>query len=893
MGGTLLKKQRFAFLAVTLSLCSCGGSSLSSSSVSVASSSEPSSSLSASSTTSSSSSSFSSEPSSLSESSEPEPQFSEDWEFDESFHWHPAIDGSGERAEYGPHVYEEGCSSFIQGEMGDYWVEGTCSSCGFVQRTPYCDVWSVDPDYLSANSGYEKIFKKAVPVFPTSLFEERNVAVTFSVELSVPGDYRLKFVGKEEYQIFCGDQLLGYGPAKSAHGYHLVDTYQISAPATLTFLVATYHTLNYDRVNEPPFFAFEIEKGEDVVAFSSLSTQVYRYQPRIQKTPRFSLQRCFVEAYRNPDLFEKGISRGDSLELSEVKYGESFQYRTTSYPRFETSPMSLAKTNAFKVNDPVERYPQYMYEVSLGIFYHDVLDIDPGEEVSRFELLPAFSPKQDLAENESSLYRSSRCTSGFIELSLICEEQCEMFLVFDEVCQKLSEEPDINPFRMPCENYIYLSFEPGEHRFVSMQPYGLQFLRVFMVSGSAREIETSILPLENPDCNISLSCGDEKIQTIFEAAKATFASNAVDILVDCPNRERAGWLADSLFTSEAERLFTGQNLCETQFLSNYANLASRPELPKQMLPMCYPADFYNGVFIPNWAMFYVLELDRHGYLLSDNDVVSRSLPLVEELVSYFSQFENEVGMLEDLDGWVFVEWSAANDPESIEGVNVPTNILYSAFLESSARLLNKPALLAKADSLRETIREVAFDGEFYVDNLIRSSSEKLIRTNRYSETTQYYAFFFGLETPETQSNLFSLLMTKFGPNRSEEETYSFVASSNAIWGYYMRFKLMCDYGLFAEVIREITEYFYTMAETTGTLWEHVFMSGSLNHGCASYIGVLLFKALTGFTHINEEGVYQFSDDFAGTDCRFLVTTNTGRMSIEIKNGERSIQLDGK
>ena len=36
-----------------------------------------------------------------------------------------------------------------------------------------------------------------------------------------------------------------------------------------------------------------------------------------------------------------------------------------------------------------------------------------------------------------------------------------------------------------------------------------------------------------------------------------------------------------------------------------------------MFPRCYPADFFSGNFIPNWAMFLVLELEE--YLMRTGD----------------------------------------------------------------------------------------------------------------------------------------------------------------------------------------------------------------------------------------------------------------------------------
>ena len=83
-------------------------------------------------------------------------------------------------------------------------------------------------------------------------------------------------------------------------------------------------------------------------------------------------------------------------------------------------------------------------------------------------------------------------------------------------------------------------------------------------------------------------------------------------------------------------------------------------LPDGMLPMCYPADHNDGVFIPNWALWFVVELEEYLARSGDRETVDALRPRVLRLFDYFKKFRNEDGLLEKLESWVFVEWSAAN-----------------------------------------------------------------------------------------------------------------------------------------------------------------------------------------------------------------------------------------
>lgn len=49
-------------------------------------------------------------------------------------------------------------------------------------------------------------------------------------------------------------------------------------------------------------------------------------------------------------------------------------------------------------------------------------------------------------------------------------------------------------------------------------------------------------------------------------------------------------------------------------------------------------------------------------------------------------------------------------------------------------------------------------------------------------------------------------------------------------------------GYYAQLLEEIKGYFLYMAKRTGTLWEHKDTYASCNHGFASYVAELIYKA---------------------------------------------------
>ena len=117
------------------------------------------------------------------------------------------------------------------------------------------------------------------------------------------------------------------------------------------------------------------------------------------------------------------------------------------------------------------------------------------------------------------------------------------------------------------------------------------------------------------------------------AAVETFCQNSVDLITDCPSREWAGWLSDSYFSAEAEYILTGDNVRERAFLMNYAEHKPLADTPK-IVPMCYPADDYEGLYIPNWALWYVLEIEKYANRYGADEVVKASEKNVRGVAIY-------------------------------------------------------------------------------------------------------------------------------------------------------------------------------------------------------------------------------------------------------------------
>ena len=653
------------------------------------------------------------------------------------------------------------------------------------------------------------------------------------------------------YKVIADGKLMGFGPNRTAHGYARAAVYPFNAQY-ITVEVQSHFVPNFCWVKREPFFACVL-KTESGKEYFAEDFNCFALSDRVQKVRRYSFQRGFCETY---------INEKDRTALYFCKPQNAFPRVKTEKAELphllpsETLNPALSEIFAEKVIDSgycktspeiavyVDRTETLIGTVIEGFKRSEWQDFST-DEISRITYLSG-------AKSGDYAYETldfSRIVTGIVEVEIIAGNAGEVFFAFDEI---LSDEKlkTIKPFRGGTANvFKWTVKKAGVYHLSAFEPYAFRYANVITSAGVKANVK--MRAYENPEAGKMLfECDDKKIEQIMEAARHTFAHNAVDLLTDCPSRERAGWLSDSFFSSVAERVFTGDNKVERAFLQNYI-LADKSGHPKGMIPRCYPADYYEeDGFIPNWSLWYILEIYKYFTQYGYDETVEKSRANVEGILNYFVDFENEFGVLEDLKGWIFVEWSAANNSDHINGINVPSNACYYASLLAAAKVYGIKGLKEKAEKVKDYLLKNAYVDGFFVDNLIRNEKGDIIPTENYTETCQYYMFFFKCADKHTHKELFDKMLNEYGKSDGSvsggNPVKKQLTPSNMIYGVYMRLELLMREQKRVELLNECVRYFYDMTQKTGTLWENNTASASCDHGFASYVSRFIIYALFGF-----------------------------------------------
>lgn len=720
---------------------------------------------------------------------------------------------------------------------------------------------------------------------------------------------KLKIVARDFFNLYINGQFILCGPARAGHGYLRVEEVDIAPYLTeeenaIAIDVLSYYAITLATTYEQALVGIEVLQGDKLIA-EACDFACHHMTDKVQKTERATSQRGFIEWYiqsfDRSEFFKGNFELFPTLETEELPCPKLLPRRVH---QFTYEQISARRGREFYVRFAKPRNP---WKCDMT----DLLDDSSSlKSFSRSECDRVFSwtadtfkeTKHEDAPARAEIWDFKRDRTGRFQINVKVNADATIYLIFDEVL--------INSDVMYCRESIMhgmaWELKKGEYNLESFDMYTCRYIKLVIV-GDVEVSSVGMITVENKDTQrFKYDCTDKALHKILGAALHSLEQNATDILTDCPSRERAGWLCDSFFSAQAEHLFTGKNRVEYNHLENYCLYNGMKGMREYVLPMCYPSESRNGNFIPQWMCWLVLETAQYQNRTCDNSLKEMLEEKVAGIVKFFSQYENELGLLEDLPGWVFVEWSRAND--FVAGVNFPTNMLYSATLETAGKLLGIPKYEEKGKKIRQLVRQMSYNGEFFADHAIRVNGELKVQDD-YSETCQYYAIYFGLANRKDDGEFIEKMMEDFGVTRDDTTVYPHVYKSNMFIGNFIRLMVLSKERFYERIIEECKQMFYVMAKTTSTLWENrvqrddlkYHIVGSCCHGFAGSVGKFLVEALTGYRGFDESQkiIYfsatniNISSEFTlpiGDEDECIIENDRGKITVSLPRGYRVVYV---
>lgn len=709
-------------------------------------------------------------------------------------------------------------------------------------------------------------------IFLEGLKEEKNIQAGFRKDFVIAGDENsviLKITARTVYRVVLNGEIIHNGPARAAHKHSILDTVQLSRKVIvgenrLAIEVSGYNKASQCSTGESSFLYAELLIDEKIVLETDSSWSGVILTQKRQAVEQFSHARFFNELYDLDEIYlnwtTMPVGQIPCYAVEELDEDITLSDRIVPYPTFEKHQdyriLSLSDIN-YDENISVPNYFYENDENTRSLFER------PAVEYMK-SILTAFSGKFLIEDKEITISDRDNyaididfpaISCSFIGIEFTCQNNCIIDLLHtDKITQsgKLKSRSDDG-----CNSVIRLHCKAGTTRFESFEPYIFKHLSIIARNCTGLKIHKIYAKeYQYSDTNKgSFLCDDVEINRIYNAARLTFRVSTLDVFMDCPGRERGGWLCDSLWTGRAEKLMFGDVAVNKAMLESFVHLFDFSK-DRFGFPGCYPAG--TDINIPNWSMFMLLQLFEYYTFSNDSVLIEKYYPLVEFLVSEFEKYENEHGLLENLPGWVFVDWSCSNNVEYLQPISVPTNALYAKMLEVVSSLYDREDLLIKATNIRDTIRNVSISntplalGDFFSDSLDKNEHGGLIPKTFFSESGQYYCHWLDVGGKERYPEMFETLVKEYGVCPECYPANIYVAKANAFIGTYIRFEMLSKYSEFAKLINEMKYLFsYMIGNGPGTLWEALSSAGSICHGFASHAGVWLMRDFLGIGIVNE------------------------------------------
>ena len=426
-------------------------------------------------------------------------------------------------------------------------------------------------------------FRSAKPIWLKDREKEMNLLVGFRAAFDAPADGKaiLQVAAATIYRAWINGEFLGAGPARGPHGYYRVDQWDLDRQveagqeprgrrggrlqrptATRCWISLRSFRPKWSRAMQ----GAGIDRGRWCRRFIGRACST----ARVQKAQRYSFQRAFSEVYRlTPEVrcvgardvaFERCLgrnrrfSRRRSFCLAGCFYSESTRH----------APVKLIGQGRVEpIEEPAELPGRiarcWALARSSRAFQRSELTTIPSVEAQKFQSIRTAS--LDVAVRRPPTpsrwrareFRNVRLGRESHGLPVGAKITCARKRPASGSCStRFSPDNDVDFKRMGCVNLSSAtSIEPGDYQVESIEPYTLRYLKLLVRGRIACSIENVYLrefahpKVQRRVCHRAI----ERLDRVFAAGVETFRQNAFDVFMDCPSRERAGWLCDSFFTS--------------------------------------------------------------------------------------------------------------------------------------------------------------------------------------------------------------------------------------------------------------------------------------------------------------------------------------------------------
>ena len=251
------------------------------------------------------------------------------------------------------------------------------------------------------------------------------------------------------------------------------------------------------------------------------------------------------------------------------------------------------------------------------------------------------------------------------------------------------------------------NLQAGEYDLTTFEPKLARYIKLIIRAEDKVTVSyPQMLEYAYPDDEMAyFSCSDGELNEIYAAARRTLRLNTLDIFMDCPERERGGWLCDSWFSACGAWQMFGDLRVEKDFLENFL-ITDKADYEDAFFPEVYPSGKPAGdAGLKTWSFWLLIQLLDYYRRSGDRAFVTRYFDRIAAFLDTIPKYIGESGLFSDMRP-LFVDWSMSNHPTALRPISIPVNCLIVRAYEFMAELYDVERWRKLAAKVRERLLEL-------------------------------------------------------------------------------------------------------------------------------------------------------------------------------------------
>ncbi len=755
-------------------------------------------------------------------------------------------------------------------------------------------------------------------------------ALDLSDREELPERAMLRIAARHVYRLWINGRIVMHGPARTAHGYARVDEVEITdclidgvnhIALEVMYYGDTYNQYSNDCTlcDGPGFVMAELEAdGEILTATGGQDWGVCRLIARQSRTGRISHCREASEVYWLDDAYYLWFM-GAVPFLTPAPVSSSLPILLPRESPLPTMDMheyrDLVAFGICRIDTAMPLTPLF-YECNPAyapVGYDESLTEHPLDDCRRTREFPFGGQQGGLhvsrrdnaltlsgAEDTYVLFDGGVNIAGFPTVQCYCEKPGIIDIVRAEILQQdgsvAYHHNLVTRLHAPAGYTFITAMEPGVARYIKVYFRGVGEVTVSYVG---------MMEYAYPDRRRSgFLCSDDNINRLWHAARQTLINNTLDVFMDCPDRERGGWLCDSLWTARAAALMLSDTRVEKEFLQNFL-LTSADNMSYGFFPEAYPgqkSSYKDSTGITTWSFWLMCQVCEYLRRTHDTEWQDEFADRIAAFVEGSRHFLGKSGLLENLPA-LFVDWSESNFSEYQSPVSTAANALYAYMLCELGQVYGRCDWTEEGHRIRTILRH-AIIGEneqslatlrTFPDSFTVDQSGALHSRERISESGMATALWAGLFSPGETPALDRYIRDCMGPIPTYPADPN-IGKSQLFIGLCIRLDMLARRGQHTKLWEDLLAiYMPQLKEGPGTLWENCALDNSSRcHGFTSHVGVHLMRDVLGldWPDMASKTVTVTPHTCGLRWARGTVETPDGLIALEWRYGEDSFTITG-